>query len=129
MNVVDWKEIVTTIIYVGSKYCEPRKLWHVSYYAPSKEFRCSCECMESFGIPCVHVISVMVYLNIDKLPSCLILDRWTIKVKEALAIRCVEGGMDGDSCYESRVLAMNEKFRKLANVACIKLDDFNEIMD
>ena len=129
VKVVDWKEIVTIVIYVVSKYCEPKKLWRVSYYTLTKESRCSCEHMESFRILCVHVISVMVYLDIDKLLSCLILDKCTMKVKEAFAMRCVEGVRDGDSCYKSRVLAMNEKFRELTNVACLKLDDFNEIMD
>ena len=85
--------------------------------------------MESFGIPCVHITNVIVYVDMEKLPSCLILDRWTMKVKEAVAMTCAEGEGFGDSYYRSRVLAMNEKFRELTNIACRKLDDFNEIMD
>ncbi|KAL4373436.1 hypothetical protein AHAS_Ahas05G0081600 [Arachis hypogaea] len=41
------------------------------------EFNCSCMKMESFGIPCKHIIYVLVHEDIDKLSRSLVLPRWT----------------------------------------------------
>jgi hypothetical protein len=38
--------------------------------------------MESIGIPCDHIVCVMVYLNMVEIPSSLVLDRWTKNTKE-----------------------------------------------
>ena len=69
-----------------SKYHEPNKVWHVSYNEATLDFRCSCECMESFRIPCVYIINVVVYVDMEKLPSYLILYRQTMKVKEVVTM-------------------------------------------
>lgn len=50
-------------------------MWEVSYYATDLQFKCSCERMESLGIPCEHLVCVMVFLDIVCMPDCLILPR------------------------------------------------------
>ena len=47
----------------------------------------SCEWMGSFAIPCMHIISVLVYHGFEELPECLILKRWTMKAKEGIVGR------------------------------------------
>ena len=48
------------------------------------ELRCSCLRVELFGASCVHIVGVMVYLEITKLPKCLILEMWTKKAKKVV---------------------------------------------
>ena len=95
----------------------------------SNEMRCSCLRMKSFGIPWVHLINVMVYLDIDQLPKCLVLDKWTMKAKEGITMTNVYGSELGDSCYRSRVISMNDSWRELTNIACRYLEDYNEVME
>ncbi|RYR33746.1 hypothetical protein Ahy_A10g048374 [Arachis hypogaea] len=38
---------------------------------------CSCMRIESFGIPCKHIVCVLVHEDIDELPRSLVLPRWT----------------------------------------------------
>ena len=71
---------------------------------------CSCLRMELFRIPCVHLINVMVYLDLDKLPNCSVLRRWTIKAKEGLTINNVDKSPFRDSCYVTQVVSMNDNF-------------------
>ena len=118
MKVVGSKEIAITIIYVVIKYCDQKRTWHVSYCPSDSEFRCSCQRMESFGIPCVHVINVLVYLDFDRLPECLILRRLTMEAKEGIVVPNVECCLFGDSCYISRVVSMKAAMAELINVAC-----------
>ncbi|KAJ1381993.1 MULE transposase domain [Sesbania bispinosa] len=43
------------------------------------------ERMDSFGLPCEHIVGVLVHLNIDDIPNCIVLERWTIKVNRLAA--------------------------------------------
>lgn len=88
-------------------------MYHIVYY----EFRYSCQWMESFTIPCTHISYVLVYLGFDRLPNCLIVKRWTMKVKEGIVVPNVENCLFGDSCYISLV-SMKDKTGDLINVAC-----------
>ncbi|XP_027363104.1 protein FAR1-RELATED SEQUENCE 4-like [Abrus precatorius] len=53
------------------------KQWNVSLEPTKMEICCSCLAMESFGLPCPHIVAVLVSLQVDYLPSCLLLSRWT----------------------------------------------------
>jgi hypothetical protein len=39
--------------------------------------------MESMGIPCEHIVGVMIYLNMVEIPFCLLLERWTKHAKDS----------------------------------------------
>ncbi|XP_057426203.1 protein FAR1-RELATED SEQUENCE 5-like [Lotus japonicus] len=57
-------------------YCKPSKLWHVAHDESLSTFRCSCQRMETFGLPCDHIIGVLVHLDIDVIPESLVMQRW-----------------------------------------------------
>lgn len=40
--------------------------------------------LESFGIPCEHLVLVMVFLNIVNLPNCVVYKRWTKAAKDTV---------------------------------------------
>ncbi|XLR65249.1 hypothetical protein S83_015921 [Arachis hypogaea] len=59
----------TSKIYMLSRSRSLHKEWQVSYYPNKKIFKCSCLRMESLGIPCHHVIVVLVHLDATKIPK------------------------------------------------------------
>lgn len=46
------------------------------------EVKCNCQRMESFGIPCEHIVVLLVYLGMNRLPESTILQRWTKTAKD-----------------------------------------------
>lgn len=78
------KETCTYRIYLVSKYQVSQRQWRVSFYPSENKFKCSCRRMESFGLPCDHIVAVLVHLHFPKLPKCLVLDRWSKNAKDAI---------------------------------------------
>jgi len=44
-------------------------------------WHCSCLRMESFGLPCPHIIHLLFYLDFVEIPKFLGLDHWTKDAK------------------------------------------------
>lgn len=57
------KDTPTCVTYFVSKYCLAGRKWHVSLWTSTMDFKCSCMRMGSYGIPCDHIIAVMVELD------------------------------------------------------------------
>ncbi|KAJ1381169.1 Zinc finger, PMZ-type [Sesbania bispinosa] len=89
-NVVRSREMASYSVYTVSKSVAHDKEWHVSFNPPIVDLSCSCHMMESFGLPCHHIICVLGYLGISELPKCLVLDRWTKMVNHALRAKYVD---------------------------------------
>ena len=86
--------------------------------------------MESFGLPCTHIIAVMVHLDVDELPKSLVLDRWSKRAKKSIESKIVEEPMSGDSAlYRTRVASFVHHCRRLAKVACLADEDYYEMWD
>ncbi|KAJ1442790.1 Zinc finger, PMZ-type [Sesbania bispinosa] len=71
-------------IYTVTKYRRPSKEWHVFFWPSTTKMRCSCQRMESIGIPCDHLVAVIVYLHMEDIPESLVLKRWTMCAKDSL---------------------------------------------
>ncbi|XP_057452753.1 protein FAR1-RELATED SEQUENCE 5-like [Lotus japonicus] len=82
-------------IYTVTDYCQPGREWRVSVSHETLQFKCSCFRMETFGIPCDHIVKVMVHLDIPEMPTSLVLKRWTKTAKKIVKGTC-DGG-DGNS--------------------------------
>ncbi|XP_057744776.1 protein FAR-RED ELONGATED HYPOCOTYL 3-like [Arachis stenosperma] len=59
--------------YVIQKYRQLESTWQVLHQLYNGTFRCNCRRMESHGIPCVHIIVVLVGIDIGSLPKTLVL--------------------------------------------------------
>ncbi|RYR12944.1 hypothetical protein Ahy_B04g070206 isoform A [Arachis hypogaea] len=70
--------------YIVCKHGRPDFLWTIEFHQEEMIFMCSCLRMELFGIPCEHIVKVLVDRHICEIPPSLVLDRWTKKVKSAL---------------------------------------------
>lgn len=85
--------------------------------------------MESIGIPCDHILHVMVYLNMDELPACLILDRWTQNAKD-LVNYSAQGQSNGwDSMTVCRYKSLNQRFRDVNSFVCKFPDAYAETLE
>lgn len=40
--------------------------------------------MESFGLPCEHIIALLTFLDVAELPNTLVADQWTKNTKEEI---------------------------------------------
>ncbi|KAK7278712.1 hypothetical protein RJT34_23748 [Clitoria ternatea] len=116
-------------IYVVNKFGHRHKQWHVSVNAETLEIKCSCLKMESVGIPCGHIIAVLVFLDIEDLPDNLILLRWRMSVKETV----VRNNEATPMCLRSQTISRNTALaywsRQVCNLACKTEEDFNEYLD
>jgi hypothetical protein len=83
-RVLDCHEMLTYSIYSVSKYRGSGKVWHVSCCLSPIEFKCSCLKMEYVGFPCEHIVTVLVFLDFNELPDCLVMSRWSKKAKDAI---------------------------------------------
>ncbi|RYQ95181.1 hypothetical protein Ahy_B08g090242 [Arachis hypogaea] len=53
------------------KFHKPEMAWQVKHENATNTFMCSCLRMESFGLPCVHILVVLVQLDVVVIPDSL----------------------------------------------------------
>ncbi|RYR62516.1 hypothetical protein Ahy_A04g020173 [Arachis hypogaea] len=83
------------------------------------------ERMESYGIPCVHIIVVLVGIDIGSLPETLVLKRWCKNAKNNVTfVRQVTEMGDAASWYCSRLGAFVDQCKHFAKVACLRDEDY-----
>ncbi|QHO11502.1 Protein FAR1-RELATED SEQUENCE [Arachis hypogaea] len=104
-------------------YCQQRS-WNVAWTELDEEFTCSCLQMESFGIPCVHILGVLVYLNITVIPALLILERWTKKAKQPMLNNVRRVGEIPNAAYISMHVVMLDNCRDLIRLSCCYFEDY-----
>ncbi|KAH7845688.1 hypothetical protein Vadar_004870 [Vaccinium darrowii] len=63
-------------MYEVGKYGAPKKVWTVEYKPCNGIMKCSCLKVESVGIPCRHMISVMKREQLRQIPPGCVLSRW-----------------------------------------------------
>lgn len=63
ISLVDTQEMSSFTIYSVTKYRGDRHVWRVSHCPSNNELKCSCLRMESIGIPCEHIVAVLVYVG------------------------------------------------------------------
>lgn len=90
------------------------------------DIKCCCLRMESVGIPCDHILVVMLFLDMVEIPRCLVLDRWTKSAKDP-----VDGFVEGeseevDALWACRYAALIAKCRKMCKLGSRTLKEFED---
>ncbi|KAL4328544.1 hypothetical protein AHAS_Ahas13G0210700 [Arachis hypogaea] len=81
--------------------------------------------MESYGIPCVHIIVVLVGNDISSLLETLVLKRWCKNAKNHVtSVRQVTKTGDAASRYRSRLGAFLDQCKHFAKLACLRDEDY-----
>lgn len=109
-----YTKTATSYIYTVTKYRRDGFEWYVSYCPSSLELKCSCMRMESMGIPCEHLIVVMMKLNIVNLPECLVLNRWRKNAKDAVFTSNDGSCNSWDPSMVGQYLRLVERFKRMA---------------
>ncbi|XP_025679469.1 protein FAR1-RELATED SEQUENCE 5-like [Arachis hypogaea] len=126
MRVVDYQTRDNSIIYYVCRYAKPTKVWEVEWVDNGNAITCSCMRMESFGIPCEHIISVLVRRDVREIPKCLVLHRWTKKAKESMS---ESSSFTSELQVSNRLCILNECARMMSEVACATTERFHEARD
>ncbi|XP_052108828.1 protein FAR1-RELATED SEQUENCE 5 isoform X1 [Arachis duranensis] len=125
VRISEINEIVHPHVYTIQKYQRPNMTWQVRREPISNSFNCTCMRMESFGIPCAHIVAVCVRLNLGKLPESLVLRRCSKTAKIHPKNENIEHyTTDRSVTYRTRLGAFSQLCKRLAWVACMSDDDF-----
>ncbi|XP_020978217.1 protein FAR1-RELATED SEQUENCE 3-like [Arachis ipaensis] len=114
------------IKYIMCKHGRPDFMWIVDFHQEEMIFMCTCLRMESFGIPCEHIVKVLVGRDICEILQSLVLDRWTKKVKSALND---PSGFTRDVVVISHQSALMEFSKQLVVVAAKVPERYEETRD
>ncbi|XP_058197504.1 protein FAR1-RELATED SEQUENCE 5-like [Rhododendron vialii] len=63
-------------IYILEQYATENK-WRVEFHPFDGSIKCPCMKLESFGIPCCHIITVMKFQQLVSIPMSCVVQRWT----------------------------------------------------
>ncbi|KAJ1381925.1 hypothetical protein SESBI_44713 [Sesbania bispinosa] len=81
--------------------------------------------MESYGLPCDHILSVMMYLDIGEIPRSLILVRWTKSAKEYF----LASNRMTNQYWKALLEAMLKSCEDMCEVACLSRFGYYDTMD
>ncbi|XP_025702843.1 protein FAR1-RELATED SEQUENCE 5-like [Arachis hypogaea] len=126
MKVVDSEDNGSYFIHSVSRYRTPEKDWRVVATYDTREVRCMCMRMECFGVPCEHIIMVLVLNNVHEIPRSLILPRWT---KEAKLVAVQSMGVIWDSIQLTQHRCLMDWYRKVCKIACHSTQKFQFARD
>ncbi|RYR18873.1 hypothetical protein Ahy_B03g063487 [Arachis hypogaea] len=112
-------------VYTLQKYRRPEMTWQIYREPTSNIFSCTCIRMESFGIPCVHIVAVCVRLDLAEIPQSLVLRKWSKTAKMEIKNEIVDHHTaDQSVTYRIRLGAFSQLCKRLWRVACMSDDDF-----
>ncbi|XP_016192173.1 protein FAR1-RELATED SEQUENCE 9-like [Arachis ipaensis] len=126
MRVVDSKDNGLYFIHTVSRYGTLGKDWRVVAMSEMSEVRCMCMRMECFGVPCEHILAVLVLNNFHEIPRSLILPRWT---KDAKVVAVQSMGMIWDSVQLTQHWCLMDWYRKVCKIACHNTEKFQFARD
>ncbi|RYQ96275.1 hypothetical protein Ahy_B08g091970 isoform A [Arachis hypogaea] len=93
---------------------------HVYRKPTSNNFNCMCMRMESFGIPCVHIVAMCVRLDLGEIPESLVLRRLSRTTKMEMENENVDHPTTDQSVtYRTRLGAFSQLCKRLGKVACM----------
>ncbi|CAK8574127.1 unnamed protein product [Lathyrus sativus] len=84
--------------------------------------------MESFGLPCEHIIALLIFLDVTELPKTLVANRWTKNVKKEICSTNKHLPKYWDSYKASRYCALMFRYMRLSKLVSENRDDFNNHM-
>ncbi|RYR68230.1 hypothetical protein Ahy_A03g014709 [Arachis hypogaea] len=126
MRVVDSEDNGSYFIHTVSRYGTPGKDWRVIATSDTREVRCTCMRMECFGVPCEHIIAVLVLNNVHEIPRSLILLRWT---KDTKLVAVQSMGVIWDSVQLTQHWCLMDWYRKVCKIACHSTEKFQFARD
>ncbi|XP_028236774.1 uncharacterized protein LOC114416096 [Glycine soja] len=119
--------MATFSVFTVVKYCSG-SVWRVSYCPSTIEFTCTCMRMQSIGLPCDHILVVLVSLNFMELPSSLVLNRWSKLATEQIKDKYPYFAMYWDSQLMGRYATLVEVSREVCAVAYCDEEEYDKML-
>ncbi|KAL2667377.1 hypothetical protein AAZV13_01G064800 [Glycine max] len=126
LRVIDCKEMVMFSVYTVVKYCSG-SVWRVSYCPSTVHFSC-CMRMQSIGLPCDHILAVLICLNFTELPSSLVLNRWSKSATENIKEKYPDSAMYWDSYLIGRYATLVQVSREVCEVAYCDKEEYDKML-
>ncbi|RYR69075.1 hypothetical protein Ahy_A03g015612 [Arachis hypogaea] len=126
MRVLNIENNDDCIKYIVCKHGRPDFMWTVEFRQEDMIFMCTYLRIESFGIPCKHIVKIMVDRDICEIPQSLVLDKWTKKVKSTLNDA---SGFTRDAVVIIRQSALMEFSKQLVVVVAKVPERYEETLD
>ncbi|KAG4983034.1 hypothetical protein JHK87_027783 [Glycine soja] len=127
LRVVDCKEMATFSVFTVVKYCSG-SVWRVSHCPSMVEFTCTCMRMQSIGLPCDHILTVLVSLNFMEFPSSLVLNRWSKLATEQIKDKYPDSAMYWDSQLMARYATLVEVSREVCAAAYRDEEEYDKML-
>ncbi|CAJ2653381.1 unnamed protein product [Trifolium pratense] len=129
ISLCDTQEMASFSIYSVTKYQDEGHVWRVSHSPSNNEFKCSCLRMESIGIPCEHIVAIMVYLDTVEFPTNLVLNRWSKFAKDSIRGNVNDGSHYWDSHLVARHANLVHLSKEVSDLAYKDVDDYKNYLD
>jgi hypothetical protein len=129
IRINDCQEMATGCIFKVSKYRLDGSEWLVSFCEEPVDIKCSCLRMESLGLPCDHIMAVLLYLDFDELPNCLVLPRWSKFAKDLIREKYSSGSLYWDSQSAARYSGIVQLCKEVAGLVYEDLDGYNDFVE
>ncbi|XP_045807515.1 protein FAR1-RELATED SEQUENCE 5-like [Trifolium pratense] len=129
ISLCDTQEMASFSSYSVTKYQDEGHVCRVSHSPSNNEFKCSCLRMESIGIPCEHIVAIMVYLDTVEFPTNLVLNRWSKFAKDSIRGNVNDGSHYWDSHLVARHANLVHLSKEVSDLAYKDVDDYKNYLD
>ncbi|KAH9801186.1 protein FAR1-RELATED SEQUENCE [Citrus sinensis] len=102
--------------------------WTVVYNKPTNKIDCSCQMMDSAGIPCRHMFHVMKVEQFRNIPDNMILHRWTKKVKDYTSCNLARSQVDSEISDVARFSSLSTATNKMCFYAAKNEHSYKEAL-
>ncbi|KAK6253555.1 hypothetical protein QUC31_015275 [Theobroma cacao] len=112
-------------VYQLMKYGDLSERIRVEFHVDDENIKCSCLKFETNGIPCPHIIHVMILEQLNRIPLNLIMKRWTKNAKDD-APAVVDDNVDPKYQTILRYASLSSHCNRLCHVASQFAETFNK---
>ncbi|KAK0575563.1 hypothetical protein LWI29_002804 [Acer saccharum] len=126
LSIVNCVQDVDNYTYTFKKFGNANHIWTTRFIPSVNHIHCSCKMFETADLPCSHSFSVMKAMDMQHIPSSLILDRWTTRAKDFLAIKYACEATPTLIMEKTRYGSLSSKCSKMCYFASKSDDGFKE---
>ncbi len=112
--------------YTISEFRKRDNEWKVVIHQASQLASCSCQLLQSKGIPCCHAFSVLKTEDIHSIPESMQVSRWMKTAKINVMPQNKGGSINNFMSTQARIGSINSACRNLNKYAANSIDAYNE---
>ncbi|KAK0602966.1 hypothetical protein LWI29_000013 [Acer saccharum] len=126
LSIVNCVQDVDNYTYTFKKFGNANRIWTTRFIPSVNHIHRSCKLFEIAGLPCSHSFSVMKAMDMQHIPSSVILDRWTTRAKDFSDIKYSSEATPTLVMEKARYGSLSSKCSKMCYFASKSNDGFKE---